>query len=262
MSMSDDPVIFVLDADPLTFSQCIAALRGSGNLAATVGVILRHAVIIREIKRRNGLLPRPQLVDAVVHDFCAQSGVDDPDALAEFLAMRGQDVGSLRDEIERELSLEHLKHEVTAPNLDAYFRSRSPFLEKITIARLSVPDRRRAEKLLERLSHEPAVFPDIAFDCLRRERSFELETSFIVDLPDPVRRDALPARIGDILGLYEDRTRAVWFIYRVEGRYSASLEDFSVKQKLRDELFEQWIASQLEAAHIEVAFPFCGKLEH
>ncbi|MFI5020707.1 MAG: peptidylprolyl isomerase [Alphaproteobacteria bacterium] len=246
--MTDD-ILIEVNQSPLTLGDCVEYLRRDGRLPATIGAIIRQHVLTQELDQHRGMQVNPLLIDLVMRRLAHDHGSDTDEMMQEWLRLRGQDLQSFRQNVTRHLLIEQLKHGVTDPDLSSYFEARAPFLRRVTIARLELEDWDTAAQALQAIRNGRS-FEALAFDRAQvSENAFVAETVLWADLPLAIRRGADAARPGDVLGPFSLGEGAC--LVRLVQIWPADLADLRVRQALRDELFEAWIAGRIEAQAIK-----------
>jgi parvulin-like peptidyl-prolyl isomerase len=187
-----------------------------------------------------------------VIDFRLQRQLTDPKVFAEWLQSNGQDYTTFHTSVAFGFKLERLKAQVTEPKLQEYFIERKLFLDRVVLSRILVNERELAEELATQIEEGGS------FEQLAREYSIA-DDRVLNGMMGPVSRGALPdalraavdsANSGQMIGPLELEGR--WLLFRVEQFLPASLEDAQLKLTLQNELFEQWIAQQIQKMAVKL----------
>jgi len=249
--MVAQPFLSVVD-QPISLAQALQYLQTSGKLKAFLGDILRQHVIEQQLKTREDLEVNPALIEQAVIDFRLQRQLSDPKVFAEWLKSNGQDYTTFHASVAFGFKLETLKGQVTEPKLQEYFIERKLFLDRVVLSRILVNDRELAEELATQIEE------GASFEQLAREYSIA-DDRVLNGMMGPVSRGVLPDRLraavdsaslGELIGPLELEGR--WLLFRVEQFLPASLEDAQLKLALQNELFEQWIAKEIQTMNVKL----------
>jgi parvulin-like peptidyl-prolyl isomerase len=241
-----------VDDQPISLAQALQYLQTSGKLKAFLGDILRQHVIEQQLKNREDLEVNPALIEQAVIDFRLQRQLSDPNVFAEWLKSNGQDYTTFHASVAFGFKLEKLKGQVTEPKLQEYFIERKLFLDRVVLSRILVNDRELAEELATQIEE------GASFEQLAREYSIA-DDRVLNGMMGPVSRGVLPdmlraavdsASLGELIGPLELEGR--WLLFRVEQFLPASLEDAQLKLALQNELFEQWIAKEIQTMNVKL----------
>jgi parvulin-like peptidyl-prolyl isomerase len=241
-----------IDDQPISLAQALQYLQTSGKLKAFLGDILRQHVIEQQLKNREDLEVNPALIEQAVIDFRLQRQLSDPKVFAEWLKSNGQDYTTFHASVAFGFKLETLKGQVTEPKLQEYFIERKLFLDRVVLSRILVNDRELAEELATQIEE------GASFEQLAREYSIA-DDRVLNGMMGPVSRGVLPDRLraavdsaslGELIGPLELEGR--WLLFRVEQFLPASLEDAQLKLALQNELFEQWIAKEIQTMNVKL----------
>lgn len=249
--MVSQPFLTV-DHQPISLTTALQYLQTSGRLKAFISDILRQHVIEQELKTREDLDINPALIEQAVIDFRLQRQLSDPKVFAEWLKSNGQDYTTFHSSVAFGFKLERLKAQVTEPKIQEYFIERKLVLDRVVISRILVNERELAEELATQIEE------GASFEPLAREYSIA-DDRIINGMMGPVSRGALPDVLraaidatspGELIGPLEIEGR--WLLFRVEQFLMASLEDAQLKLALQNELFEQWIANQIQNMNVKL----------
>ncbi len=241
-----------VDDQSIDLAQALQYLQTSGRLKAFIGDILRQYVIDRELQTHEALDVNPALIEQAVIDFRLQRQLTDPKVFAEWLQSNGQDYTMFHSSVAFGFKLERLKAQVTEAKLQEYFIERKLFLDRVVLSRILVNERELAEELATQIEEGGS------FEQLAREYSIA-DDRVLNGMMGPVSRGALPdvlraavdsASSGQLIGPLELEGR--WLLFRVEQFLPASLEDAQLKLALQNELFEQWIAQQIQKMTVKL----------
>jgi parvulin-like peptidyl-prolyl isomerase len=239
-----------VDDQPISLAQALQYLQTSGRLKAFISDILRQHVIERELKTRQDLEVNPALIEQAVIDFRLQRQLTDPKVFTEWLKSNGQDYTTFHASVAFGFKLEKLKAQITEPKLPEYFIDRKLILDRVVLSRILVNERELAEELATQIEE------GTSFEQLAREYSIA-DDRILNGMMGPVSRGALPDALraaidsvspGELIGPMELEGR--WLLFRVEQFLPASLDDPQLKLALQNELFEQWIAREIQNMNV------------
>jgi parvulin-like peptidyl-prolyl isomerase len=149
--------------------------------------------------------------------------------------------------------LKALKAQITAPKLQQYFIQNKLKLDRVILSRIVVATRGLAEELILDIEEKKSTFEELAKQySLTPERLSNGMMGAIsrADLSDTLRSEIDAAEIGSLVGPLEMQDR--WCLLCVEGRLPAALDE-NLKAQLETEIFEQWLAINLQNTEIELA---------
>ena len=133
-----------------------------------------------------------------------------------------------------------------------YFIERKLFLDRVVLSRIIVAEQELAEELRSEIDE------GASFEQLAREYSIT-EDRIVNGMMGPISRGTLPdelravidrAKPGESIGPQELEGR--FGLFRVEQFLPASLEDKQLKETLKNELFEQWIAEKIQKLNVKL----------
>ncbi|MDF5723152.1 MAG: peptidylprolyl isomerase [Rhizonema sp. PD37] len=166
--------------------------------------------------------------------------------LQTWLEARGLERKHLDYLVTRNIKLERFKKATWGDNLDSYFLKRKPHLDKVIYSLIRVSDIGIAQELYFRIQEGEQSFSDLAREYSQGPEAQTGGTLGPVELgiPHPVLANMLassqsgqllpPARLGE------------WFvIVRVE-KFLPALLDEAMQQRLINELFENWLQTQVK----------------
>jgi parvulin-like peptidyl-prolyl isomerase len=252
ISMESKPFITV-DKHPISLQQALQYLQAKGTLGAFISDILSQYVLEQELQKRGeGAIDRSAIEQAII-DFRLQNQLTDPQKFQVWLQSRNLDFAGFFAQVQSRFQQETLKAEVAEPKLQEYFIERKLFLDRVVLSRIIVDNQELAEELYSQIVEEGAKFEQLA-------QEYSLADDRIANgMMGPVSRGTMPdvlraavdsARAGEVLKPLELDGR--WGVFRVEQVLSASLENAQLKQTLRDELFERWLAEKIQQMNVKV----------
>lgn len=251
-SAMDFESLLTIDGQPLSWRNILDYLQVSGDLDPFINKILRQYVLSQELRSRPDLEIASELVEQAVIDFRLEHKLSDREQYQKWLTSYGMDNATFHQKCTLELKLKKLVIQVTEPNLDNYFIQRKPFLDLIVISRIVVAKEDFAAQLRDQIEQ------GASFEKLAQEHSLADET-ILNGMMGPIKMGTLPDalkqvidvdRPGQLIGplAIEDQ----WALFRVEQFLPASLYNEGLKEELRLQLFEQWIAEKIQKLTVQV----------
>ena len=241
-----------VDEQPIALKQAIGYLQFSNQLGNFIREILRGYVLERELEQADDLNIEPTIIEQAVIDFRLQNQLSDSEKFQEWLLKNGIDFATFHHQVGLRLQLEKLKVQVSESRLTEYFIERKLFLDRVVLSRIIVAEQELAEELRSQIEE------GTSFEQLAREYSMT-EDRIINGIMGPVSRGTLPdelravierANPGELIGPLKLEGR--FALFRVEQFLPASLEDKQLRETLKNELFERWIAEKIQKLNIKL----------
>lgn len=126
-------------------------------------------------------------------------------------------------------------------------------LDQVILSRLVVDSPELAEELKAQILEEDASFEQLVREySVASDRAVNGMMGAISrgDLSDGLRAVIDAAQPGDLVGPLEFENQ--WFLFRVEQFIPASLSDQGIQASLQKQIFDQWIADQIQGHHVEL----------
>ena len=183
--------------------------------------------------------------DKIWGNFKAKKNLDDKESLDNYLKNNGLIEVDLRWQLELPIrfkiySQEHFRHKA-----EARFLARKDQLDQVVYSLLRVEDGYLARELYLRISGGEANFADLAANY---SQGPEAKTKGIIGpVPMTQAHPALSERLrtskpGQLLQPF--RVDQWWLVMRLE-RYEAAQFDENTRQRMAQELFQEWINQEL-----------------
>lgn len=250
-AMTSPPLLRIGD-QPISLAQAIAYLQRGELFDSLVGEVVRQYMLDQALAQQPQLAPDAIAVGEAVAQFRQQQQLTGSDAFTQWLEGSGLTEAQLQGQIATGLHLEELKAAIALPQLQPYFIERKLFLDRVVLSRIIVEDKDLIEELHCQLAD------GTSFESLAQEFSIT-DDGIVNGMVGPVSRGSMPdalravideAQEGQVVGPITMDER--WGLFRVEAVLPASLDNPALKQALTDELFEQWLAAQMEALPIQL----------
>ena len=254
--MSESNAFITANDRPISLEQALRYLKSAGKLEFVLWEIVLQHVIERELEAVEELEINSELIDQTILEFRVENDLTSYDGFQTWLANDGLDYSTFRRQIASKFQLEHLKAQVTERNLQEYFIERKIFLDRVVLSRLVVHDRALAEELKSQILEEDARFEHLAQEySVADDGIFNgmMGAASRGTMPDDLRAAIDLANPGELIGPL--KIEELWYLVRVEKFLPASLDE-SMKQQLRDELFEQWLEGKVQQMDVQLHVKF------
>ena len=173
--------------------------------------------------------------------FCQQNQFTSDEQVADWLDKQGMNREQLQNLITKRLRLERYKQDNWEDRVDAYFIKRKCQLDRVVYSLIRVEKPEVAQELYFRIKDDENTFSALAMEY---SQGTEAQTGGLIG---PVEINAPHPKIAQVLktcqpGQLIPPTRVgEWIvIVRLENYLSAKL-DSAMRQRMLDELFNQWI---------------------
>lgn len=241
-----------IDAHLISLSQALKYLRASGDIQPFIIKIIRQYIIEQELQSLTNLEIYPTQIERAVIDFRLQNRLIDSEDFELWLQLQQINYDDLREQMKLGLKIEKLKAEVTAPQLEEYFNANKALLDQIILSRIVVAAKDFALSLKSQILEDSN-----RFESLAREHSLTEDGLFngmmgllsLGQIPEQIREFVATATPGELIGPLEIDGR--YALLRVEQFLPASLEG-SLKQKLQEQLFDQWLQEKAQKMTIKM----------
>ncbi len=200
--------------------------------------LLRGMIIDEAIQE---LTCTQEQVDEALENFLRQQNLTSPENLQTWLETQRLTMEKLREHVARPILIEKFKHSSWDSKVQPYFLSRKKDLDQVMYSLLRVKQENIAQELYFRIEEGESSFAEIA---RQYSQGPEAHTSGVIG---PIPLNSVHPELARLLskaqsGELQSPVRIDgWFvIVRLEKFLSAQL-DQSMKNKLIDEIFEDWI---------------------
>jgi parvulin-like peptidyl-prolyl isomerase len=237
---SSDPVLHVGDT-ALAAADVMPLLRRYGMVPA----LIREIVIDQAIA---SLALTPEQLSEAVEQFLLANQVTTPEQRQEWLSQRGLSEAELVALAERAHKLQQYKTDIWGSKVESHFLQRKASLDKVLYSLIRTRDGGLAQELYFRIQDDGLPFADLA---RQHSEGQEAQTGGLigpVELSVPHPALARMLSISQPGQLWPPTRVGEWFVVvRLEKFLPARLDD-ATRQRLVDELFNSWLAEQVQAA--------------
>ena len=259
----DTVELFQGNQQPVSLGQALTYLQMFGRLSPFVQEVLRDYAIIQGIQSDSDLLVTQADLSQAIIDFRLRSELTDPAPFQAWLKTQGLDYSVFESQVAVALKLEKLKAKLAETGLNELFERQKDALEQVDLYYAVAPTEAIAYELKakieggESLEHVARQYP------LDSEESVVIKREILKrqQLRAEIKAPAHSAEPQTLVGPVEMGNR--WCLFRIEQVLPAVLEG-QVRRDLQEQLFEQWVATQLQqlqvppAAQAAVANSFAG----
>jgi parvulin-like peptidyl-prolyl isomerase len=179
--------------------------------------------------------------------FLAKQGIDSPEQLGGWLEQRGISEEQASRNILETLQLERFKQQRFGAEVDRLFLATKEQRDRVVYSLLRVKEQAAAQELYLRLEDDDATFTELAGE---HSQGSERDTGGLIG---PVLLGRLHPKLAELLRISKPgqlwhpiEVDGWWVVVRLDKWLPAQL-DGAMEQQIRDELFEQWLQTQLEA---------------
>lgn len=233
----------------ISLTEAMNYLQTRGKLGSFVNEIIHEYILQQELSKIE--LPN-NIVDRTIDDFCKSNQLNSEN-FAQWLHEEGQTIETFTKQINHSIKLQELIFKVTESKVSEYFIEHKLLLDSFILSRLIVKEQELAEELKTQIIEENASFEELA-----KEYSISSDSHFngmmgLVSrgqLDDSLRAALDKAQEGEIVGAIPFDN--CWCLLRVEKIIPASLKDGKFKEKIRQEIFEDYLAEKMQHLEIEM----------
>ena len=238
-----------VDQQSINLNKAISYLQNSGKLGSFVNEIIRQYILEQELAKVE--LPNG-LVTETIGNFCKSNQLT-PEKFEQWLRKQNQTRENFTRKITQSIKLHKLIIQISTPKLSEYFINKKLILDRLVLSRLIVKEQELAEELKSQIIEEGEIFEQLAQEySLAEDRLFNgmMGTISRGQLPDKLRAVIDTARVKEIVGPLEIDN--YWCLFRVEQILPASMADEKLKEKLRENIFEDWLIAKMQKLEIEM----------
>ncbi len=201
----------------------------------------------------------PEQLTQALEQFLQANQVTTPDQRQAFLTQRSLTEADLAALAERTHKLQQYKAETWGPKVESHFLQRKASLDRVLYSLIRTRDGGLAQELYFRIQDDGQPFADLA---RQHSEGQEAQTGGLIG---PVELSVPHPALGRMLSisqpgqLWPPTRVGEWFVVvRLDKFLPARLDD-PTRQRLVDELFNTWLAEQVQAALKENASPIAGR---
>jgi PPIC-type PPIASE domain len=241
-----------IEGQTISLGQAFGHLQLFGRLQPFVQEYLRYYALLQEIQTREDLLVTAAEVSQAAIDFRLRAQLSDAISFDRWLSSQGIDYATFENQVIVGLKLEKLKDKATEVDISAYFADRQNDLDEIELYYIVVAEESLAQKIKEQVN-TGKTFEQIARDYpLNAEQKVVVkrETLRRERIRVEIRSEVDTATSRQIVGAIPMGDR--WCLFQVEQVIPSVLDD-RLKNELREELFNRWLAAKVQELKIESA---------
>ena len=173
--------------------------------------------------------------------------IGSPEQQVQMAQQMGMTSQQLEDYLLRDIKLEHFKRNTWDNELEGRFLTHKDQLDKVVYSLIRTRDPGIAQELFFRIQEGEAGFTDLAREY---SEGGEAQTGGLIgpvelNTPHPKIKELLKSNAAGKL-IPPTQVGEWWIILRLE-KYIASVLDEPLRQRLRNDLFQQWLSNQLQS---------------
>jgi parvulin-like peptidyl-prolyl isomerase len=178
--------------------------------------------------------------------FYQQHQITDEEQLQAWLQRNGMNPEQFQRLVVREVKIEKFKQQTWDNKLESYFLQVKERLDRVIYSLIRTKDQGIAQELYFRIQEGENTFAELARDY---SQGAESQTGGLIG---PVELNTPHPQIARILAaskpgqLWPPMPVGEWLVILRLEKYLASELDPPTQQRLRDELFQQWLAEELQ----------------
>ncbi len=245
----NESLVLRVNDDPVRINQVITSLDHAWS-TLHIGRHLINMSLIEQALRDSDLEVTDEELAAALVDFRKRRRLFSVEQVERWMVEHGTTQVQLEKNLREDVAREKLRRRVAAGREEAWFERHRADFERIQVARLYVQDRAEALRLYERLRDSPEQFLEVA------QVSF-LERGGTGDLFATLRRGELEPEQAALLFSTEPGqvaepipSGAGYELVRVLRFHPARLDE-ATREKVRERLFEEWLAEGRRRARVE-----------
>lgn len=246
--MSNHKFITV-NQNPISLTQAMNYLQSRGKLGDFVNEIIHQYVLEQEVTK---IEISERIITKAIANF-RQTNKLDGEKFALWLEQQKQTEASFTKQITCSIQLQQLIFQVTKSKISQYFIEHKLLLDSFILSRLIVEDRELAEELKTQIIEEGTSFEELAKEySIARESNFNGMMGLVSrgQLSNSVRAALDKAKEGNIIGAIP--IDDCWCLLRVEKIIPASLKNKKLVEKMRQEIFEDYLKEKIAKTKIEM----------
>lgn len=223
----------------------------SGKLMPWIREIVEQHIVFQAIQTREDLIIQEAELEQAMINFRLNNQLSDADVFEQWLLNQGIDFATLKNRFIVGLKIEKLKAIIAEPDLQAFFDQQKLTLDQVELYYMIATSQDLAQEIqhkieqtgnFETVAREYALAEDPQVSLVRRAFS-------LAQLPEGLRQAIVEKQAGDTVGAIEVEER--WCVFRIESITPAVL-DGEVKLALQNQLFERWVAGQIQQLSIHL----------
>lgn len=236
-----------IDNQSIPLGQAFKYLRTSGGFKRVLDEIKRQHLLEGEVKERDNIKVTTIDVEKAISVFQGQYQLTNPVRFVEWLNQNEKSYDDLYHEVEFALKVSKLKESVITQNqIQQHFKENPEYFKRLVLSRIVVADRTEAEQLKQQIDSNGQ-----SFETLARKHSIAQEAN-ANGMMGPVRISTLPDAIktalenptpGKAIGPVE--FEGTYGLFRVDEVLPEPKLNDSLKQNIRNQLFEKWLQDKL-----------------
>ncbi len=251
MSQLDQITALRISGADVSLAEVVRSWRLNGDTSLLA--VAARDLIIRNVIRDRGLSVSNDELQAAADDFRRARKLERAVDTHHWLKERDWSIERLELHLERQLLHEKLIDDVaTEDAIRQHFAEHRRAYDQAAIAHLVVDDRAVAEELISQIHEDGADFEALvrqhSVDTTTNQNGGKLGLTNRLSMLPLIESHVFAASEGQVIGPFE--TRNGFHLIRIERLISGQL-DGSVREAIRQDVFESWLQDQISAANVE-----------
>jgi len=245
----NESLVLRVNDDPVLINQVITSLDHAWSTLHIGRHLINMSLIDQALRDCDLEVTDEELAEALL-DFRRRRRLFTVEQVERWMVEHGTTQVRLEQQLREEVAKQKLRLRVAAGREEAWFERHRADFERLQVARLYVPNRAEALRLYERLRDAPEQFLEVA-------RVGFLERGGTGELFATLRRGELEAGQAEPLFSTEEGQVAPpiasgegYELVRVLRRLPARFDE-TTREKVRELLFEEWLAEGRRRARVE-----------
>lgn len=245
----NESLVLRVNDDPVRIQQVITSLDHAWS-TLHLGRHLINMSLIDQALRDSDLEVTDEELAEALRDFRQRRRLFSVEQVERWMVEHGTTQVRLEQQLREEVAKQKLRLRVAAGREEAWFEHHRAEFDRLQVARLYVPNKAEAQRLYERLRDAPEQLLEVAqVGFLERGGAGELFAT--------LRRGELEPEQAELLFSTEEGrlarpvpSGAGYELVRVLRRLPARLDE-ATREKVRELLFEEWLADGRRRARVE-----------
>jgi putative peptide maturation system protein len=245
----NESLVLRVNNDPVRINQVITTLDHAWHTLHIGRHLINMSLIDQELRNGDFEATDEELAEALL-DFRKKRRLFTVEQVERWMVEHGTTQVQLEQHLREDVAREKLKQRVAAGREEAWFQRHRADFDHVQVARLYIPDQAEAMRLYERLRETPDQLPRVA-------QLYFLERGIAGDLFATLRRGELePEQAESVFSTEPGQLAAPvpsgegYELVRVL-RFLPARFDEATREKVKDLLFEEWLAEGRRSARVE-----------
>lgn len=243
-----------IDDELIGLEDFVRLLKLTGQFEGLVEQVVRDKLAVRAAKKQ-GLRVTPDEIQERADQFRRVKGLHRAADMNHYLDTLGVSLDEFEAFITDGLYQEKMLAEVCSDAAVArYFKLNSPKFDCIEVSHMLLDTEGKAKEMISYLQDDPESFADMAREhsvADTRERGGAIGKLLRGSLRSDIEAKVFNAAVGDLLGPFAAADRSLYEVFKVTGKYPATLDE-DTSAEVRRRLREEWLLARAQEHIIEV----------